>query len=299
MFLYPLKGIEPDSLFLVRDQAIWLYKLGDYKNAKKYFQHSFPGTETDSFSHLVDLVIYIVNDNSDSLSLKEIRKWIQKCDNRLSEPSQLGAFKKEKKINDDLIIKKYGTKWGAYQKDNTEILPPIFQNIYQIDEAIIVKIHDLYGFINNKGEYLEIPVLEHIGSTFSPSDSSVSIQMNNKVGLFNYITGEYQIYPIYDRLTYFSEGLALVENDSKVGYVNKHHELIIPFIFEDGEAFQDNLAYVKYKNWWGFINKKGKFIIPAKFEVCTREDSLINCILSSEKYTYNKQGELIKREPLD
>jgi len=81
----------------------------------------------------------------------------------------------------------------------------------------------------------------------------------------------------YDIVAPFSEGLAAVMLDNKVGYINKSGELVIPFDFDVGinsycgspelRSFNEGLAAVVSREQgrsdrWGFINTQGEVIVP-------------------------------------
>lgn len=76
----------------------------------------------------------------------------------------------------------------------------------------------------------------------------------------------------YSELAYaspFSEGLAAVSIDGKIGFINDSGMLVIPATWENAEPFRDGLSLVKGEYGYGFINRKGEIIIApiwAEFE---------------------------------
>lgn len=81
----------------------------------------------------------------------------------------------------------------------------------------------------------------------------------------------------YDRAEDFSEGLAAVCIDDKLGYIDKTGEIVIPLKYEwigylgtmrgiRTSAFTDGLAVVCQNGKYGFVDKTGKEIVPCKYD---------------------------------
>jgi len=96
---------------------------------------------------------------------------------------------------------------------------------------------------------------------------------NGKYGFVDN-SGKLLIYPVYDYAAPFSEGLALVCVDGKLGYgrcgyINVKGEEVIPCQYSCGRSFSEGLAQVEIKigneRLNGFINKKGEMAIPPSF----------------------------------
>jgi len=75
------------------------------------------------------------------------------------------------------------------------------------------------------------------------------------------------ISPIFDAVTVFSEGLAVVNKNDSVYFINK--ENINPFdqFFEDAYNFTNGIAPIKNGNHWCFINRQGQIISPLYDEI--------------------------------
>lgn len=61
--------------------------------------------------------------------------------------------------------------------------------------------------------------------------------------------------------TPFSEGLAAVSIEGKIGFINRAGILVIPAVWEKAEPFHNGLSLVKGERGYGFINKKGEVVI--------------------------------------
>ena len=97
----------------------------------------------------------------------------------------------------------------------------------------------------------------------------------------NLMTGGYDtewvISPQYDKVAKeFSENLAGVELNGKVGFVDKYNRFVICPQFEPVkrlDGFRFGLAAVKQGGKFGFINKKGEFVIPPMFDYAENFDN--------------------------
>lgn len=68
---------------------------------------------------------------------------------------------------------------------------------------------------------------------------------------------------IYDHISLPSEGLSIIELNSKYGYINELGEITIPLQFAYTDKFCKHLAVVgKIDNIYGVINTKGEEVIP-------------------------------------
>ena len=61
----------------------------------------------------------------------------------------------------------------------------------------------------------------------------------------------------YRRADIFSEGLAGVKINDKIGYIDVRGHFVIPPKFEYASSFSKGEALVKMNNSWGSINKNG------------------------------------------
>ncbi len=84
-------------------------------------------------------------------------------------------------------------------------------------------------------------------------------------GAINCIAQTIIIAPKFENSRGFSEGLAVIKQNGKWGYVNVKGELAIPAIYVSARDFHEGKAAVKTENGWGYINADNKMVIPDKF----------------------------------
>lgn len=96
---------------------------------------------------------------------------------------------------------------------------------------------------------------------------------DDKRGYFNIFTGEVVIEPVYRRAWVFSEGLAGVEKDGYIGFINSTGETVIPFLFPykghrlTDFVFHDGRCVVADSTRrLGVIDNKGKWILRPEYD---------------------------------
>ena len=118
---------------------------------------------------------------------------------------------------DDFVKFQRGGKWGFKNKQGMEVIPPIYDEVFNFKEDFAcVERKQLFGYINRQNE-LVIP--------------------------YKYVCA-----------SSFSEGYACVSDEEKCGYINKEGEVVVPFKYEAGTAVKDGLAHVKLDGKWGTLN---------------------------------------------
>ena len=89
------------------------------------------------------------------------------------------------------------------------------------------------------------------------SEGLASLIRDDRVGYVDK-SGNEVIPFIYEEAGRFSEGLARVKKEGLCGYIDKKGNEVIPFIYEDAKDFSEGLALVKKNDKWGYVDKKGK-----------------------------------------
>lgn len=71
-------------------------------------------------------------------------------------------------------------------------------------------------------------------------------------------SGKVTIAPVYDAITNFHEGLAVVNRNDSVFYINKENQNPFNAYYEEAYPFEKGIAVVKSGNKWRFINRQGQ-----------------------------------------
>lgn len=115
-------------------------------------------------------------------------------------------------------------------------------------------------------QWVITPQYTHAAKEFS--EGLAAVEINGKVGFIDRLN-RFVIPPVFDPmddLAGFRYGLAVVKKDGKFGFINKKGEFVINPIYDDAENFgNDYLAVVKRGKKFGCIDIKGDSIVPCTY----------------------------------
>jgi hypothetical protein len=118
----------------------------------------------------------------------------------------------------------------------------------------------------------------------------VPVKILNKFGAMD-LDGNIVIPVVYDLVSTFSEGLALVGIKDKYGYINKMNERVIPLQFDAGLDFEQGRAVVEKDKKYGLIDRSGKMILECEYEdIGAFSDELIYAQKNGHYGYYDKYG---------
>lgn len=201
-------------------------------------------------------------------------------------------------FKDSLAVVRIGDQFGYINKAGEQIIPCHFDDAFDFNEGLaVVKKDGLWGYINKKGLLVisfqfdeanqfseglaavkkdgklgyidkngikQIPFRYIAGSVFSGGIAMVSDSYESETVVIDASGNEK--YTANFRSTFF-EDLAVVENaEGKKGYINREGKLVIPYRYDNAEAFNEGLAAVEINKKSGFINKQGILVIPCQFD---------------------------------
>ena len=139
------------------------------------------------------------------------------------------------------------------------------------DRRISVCRNGKYGFLDSHGREVVPCVYDEI-SFFSSGRAMVRV--GDRCGIIDtngvlVLPIEYS-YSVSKNLKYiYRDGLALVEKDGRFGYVDLDGRIIIPICFEDAYQFSDSLAAVRYNGRWGYLDTRGNAFMPFVFDLAS------------------------------
>lgn len=133
------------------------------------------------------------------------------------------------------------------------------------NEMACIHKNDKWGFINIKGEEV-IPLKFNFANDFH-NDLAFVLFENDSIGCINKKGESISFYkgakcPLYINQNSYTNGLARVIINGKVGYVNEEEEFVIPCIYDLADDFTDELAKVVKDGRLGYINTVGEEVIP-------------------------------------
>lgn len=147
-------------------------------------------------------------------------------------------------------------------------------NAADADKLYVIKEDGKYGYIDEKGKVVIKPIYLQ-AKQFAEGVAPVKIQ-ENVWGIINTKGEVIATWKNVDEINEFSEGLAVVRQRAKYGYIDKR-QLVIPLKFDAAEDFSEGLAVVairegntpleKLRNAkYGFIDKDGNVVIACQFQ---------------------------------
>ena len=115
------------------------------------------------------------------------------------------------------------------------------------DSLTLYRINHPKLYIDCEESYETKPLyLAHIGETSYYVDREKNIKLT----------------PNFDWCDVFSEGLALVRQNRKFGFIDYNGKVVIPIVYDRGEKFKNGAALVIKNDKIGAIDKNNNFIIP-------------------------------------
>ena len=60
--------------------------------------------------------------------------------------------------------------------------------------------------------------------------------------------------------------MAIVEKNSKYGYIDKQGNEVVACKYDDAEGFSDGMAIVKKNGKYGYIDKQGNEVVACKYD---------------------------------
>jgi WG containing repeat len=133
-----------------------------------------------------------------------------------------------------------------------------------------------FGCLNFRTGKIVIPCI--YDRAFSWVKGQSIAQIKGKMGIID-STGRILLPLEYhfpdDELSY-SEGLAPVSKDDKLGFINTDLKVVIPFEYDpnDDSSFQNGLALVSKADSFGFINRQNQVIVPLQYAHAHGMDSI-------------------------
>jgi hypothetical protein len=153
-----------------------------------------------------------------------------------------------------------------------------------------VKIFDKFGAMDLDGN-IEIPVVYDLVSMFR--EGLALVGLNGKYGYINKMNE--QIIPLqFDAGLDFEQGRAVVEKDEKFGLIDRTGKMILACDFEDIGGFSDGLIYAQKNQLYGYFDKYGIERIKTKFDdAFSFQNGLANVEIGGKQAIINTEGEYV------
>lgn len=126
------------------------------------------------------------------------------------------------------------------------------------------------------------------------SDSLTVFCRGGKRGFLNVYNGEVAIPEQYRRAWVFSEGMAAVMKDGKIGFINADNEVVLPFVYDYADRngwaidylFRDGYCTMTdSRGACGLIDRNGRWAIEARYDcIWPPHDGKYRIVKEGEKY---------------
>lgn len=147
--------------------------------------------------------------------------------------------------------------------------------LYSSECCSILNSNETYSIKNLRTGKTTIKGITWLFASEAYTDTLVIYSKNYKRGYFNRYTGEATIREQYPHAWIFSEGLAAVVKNDKVGFINHQGEVVIDFQYpylKDNERRMDFVFHGGYCNMYdkngkcGIINNKGEWVLEPRYD---------------------------------
>jgi hypothetical protein len=121
-----------------------------------------------------------------------------------------------------------------------------------------------YFFINHKGER----ITPEFDGAFDFSEDLAAVEVDHKIGYIRR-DGTFALPPIHEGASGidFSEGLVAVRIADKVGFMDITGSIIVKPAYDDAYPFSEGLAPVTSGGKWGYIDRSGNLVVPLQYRI--------------------------------
>lgn len=160
-------------------------------------------------------------------------------------------------------------KWGFIDTSGKLRIPAQYSDVNEFGELsaepAAVATGDLWGFINNKGEWVIEP---HFHLAWNCADDVAVVEMDDAKWRFINREGDLLEGVGYDSVSCFDDGppAVILEGDHEWIYLDVKHSRLLPVRQSIPEGFDEGLAPMKAGSIWGFVDESGTFVIPPNFD---------------------------------
>lgn len=161
------------------------------------------------------------------------------------------------------LVENNEARWGAYSADGRMVLAAVYDEITATNKentCFAVRQGTVWNFIHGDGSIASDEEFDYIGE-FSEEGLGV-VRQKDKWGYVS-LQGKIVINPQFEGAQNFSGGLAAVKQQGKWGFIDAHGIVkITPQFTEVYSGFSEGLAAVQSADGKGYIDKHGNLLIP-------------------------------------
>jgi WG containing repeat len=156
-------------------------------------------------------------------------------------------------------------KWGYAGVSGNIVIPLRFNYAGDFERGLArVSQRGKYFFINRKGER----ITPEFDGAFDFSEDLAAVEVDHKIGYIRR-DGTFALPPVHQGASGidFSEGLVAVRIDGKVGFMDTTGSIVVKPSYDDAYPFSEGLAPVTSGGKWGYIDKKGDLVVSLQYRI--------------------------------
>ena len=156
-----------------------------------------------------------------------------------------------------------------------------------------------YGYIFPQNGVWSIPPSYEQAFPFA-ENGLAKVMKDGKFGVIN-TKGEFVVNPVYQMISPFQDGMAMVQTEEDWGFVNEQGGFAsMPAEVASSQLFSEGFAGIEIDGYWGFLNQQGQVAIAPKFDSVYEFAAGLAAVVKQEKWGYvNKAGNLVMEPELD
>jgi hypothetical protein len=173
----------------------------------------------------------------------------------------------------------------------------VLSKLFELEYSIIDGEEDNNKIDVFRKKYQDINVNEKLSMIGNPNVYSSTLNWNKTFGFIDPLDSNIVIYPMFEEVRGFSNGMAAVKFNNLWGFIDKKGNVVIDIIFEEVRDFHDGLAGVKQNGLWQIINKLNIPISNQKYQnVGIYNSGLINVSTLTSGWVFISQTGQIKSQ---
>lgn len=199
-------------------------------------------------------------------------------------------------IPDRYCIKKNG-KWGLFDGNLKEILPPEFDDIERWGQTKLIKVtkDGKYGLFDKNGK--EILPVKYKQLDIVREDAPLAVvgeEWGTNEGAIN-ADGEWVIPPVYSSCyVYGKAGVVTVKKDGLEGLMDMEGREILPCSLDRIGSWDSNMTRAKKDGKYGILSNKGEWVIKPEFEDIDNPSEGLAAARKDNKWGFvNQNGEWV------
>ena len=216
------------------------------------------------------------------------RKYIDKN----GEVTIEGNFSNISNFSQGKAAVQFDGRWGYINKSGDFVINPKYRDAFSFSDgrAFVRSINFReYFYVDEEGNKLESVNLPDKFDFVENNEFSNGLAMVRNSDKFGYIdkSGSKVIDFKYNEARPFSEKLAAVKISDKWGYINSNENVEISPQFISAGDFGNGLAPVRENsNLFGYVNKSGTMVIPEQFEIAQTFNEDRAAVFNDGKWTF-------------